>query len=81
MLIAGTPGAFTIVPRDFTVAAGSRARWHNTSNKEHKWQVGTAAALDVPKGGDSAWHTFSTAGTFSYKCTIHPGMTGTITVT
>lgn len=25
-------------------------------------------------------HTFASAGTFPYRCTIHPGMTGSVTV-
>lgn len=34
------------------------------------------------KSGDPSFeHTFATAGTFAYKCTIHPSMTGTVTVT
>jgi hypothetical protein len=31
-------------------------------------------------GGGSDSVTFSTAGTFAYHCTIHPAMTGTISV-
>ena len=32
------------------------------------------------KSGDTFEHTFATAGTFTYKCTIHTSMTGTVTV-
>ena len=34
---------------------------------------------NIPNGGTYV-HTFATAGTFPYKCTIHSGMTGSITV-
>ena len=30
--------------------------------------------------GDEFSETFGTAGTFAYHCTIHPSMTGTVTV-
>lgn len=39
--------------------------------------VGTAAA---PYANTTISRTFSTAGTFSYHCSIHPGMTGVVNV-
>ncbi len=37
--------------------------------------------LDVSKKGDKVEHTFDKAGTFKFFCTIHKGMSGTVTVT
>jgi plastocyanin len=34
----------------------------------------------VQAGGRFSF-TFQNAGTFTYRCTIHPGMIGTVTVT
>jgi len=40
---------------------------------------GTSDIADFASG---VWHTrlFNTAGTYGFKCTIHPGMNGTLTV-
>lgn len=64
-----------------TVEAGTTVRWvnedavaHNTTSTQGVW---TSSNLNP----DQAFqHTFNTPGTFPYECTIHPGMTGTITV-
>ena len=32
-------------------------------------------------GGQTFKHAFTKAGTFSYVCTVHPGMKGTVVVT
>lgn len=35
--------------------------------------------IDIPSGG-AGHFTFATAGTFPYKCSIHPAMTGSVVV-
>ena len=39
-----------------------------------------AFSLTVEKKGDVVSHTYDKAGTFTYYCTIHKGMNGTVTV-
>lgn len=83
--VAGDPGVtivdFQFNPGTITVHAGDTITWTNTGAQPH-----TATANDhsfdtgVLKKGQSASHTFSTPGTFSYICTIHPFMKGTVTV-
>jgi hypothetical protein len=87
-----TPGV-TIVDFGFqapalTVRAGTSVSWSNTGAVEHtvtSTAIGastTAAAWDSGKlaTGQVFSHTFDTLGTFAYRCTIHPAMTGTIAV-
>lgn len=80
MLVTGTPGAFVIAPRDFTIAAGSKVRMQNASNKDHKWKLSDRPEITVAKNTTSPYQTFGTPGTVSYYCTIHDNMDGTITV-
>ena len=68
-------------PNPVTVAVGGSVTWTNNDNTAHTstanggaWNSGTIAP------GRSYTMTFSSAGTFTYRCTIHPGMTGTVTV-
>ena len=70
-------GAFN--PAQLTVAVGTTVTWTNTDVVSHTstsnanvWNSGTVAP-----GGQFSF-TFPTAGTFSYHCTIHPGMVGTV---
>jgi plastocyanin len=76
-----TMGDFFFSPGSVTVAVGDTVTWHNTGQAPH-----TATANDgsfdtgTINAGGSGSHTFSSAGTFSYICTIHPNMKGTVRV-
>ncbi len=73
---------FAFAPATLTVKAGSTVVWTNRDEEPH-----TVAANDgsfhSPGMGTGATfsHTFSTAGTFDYVCSIHPMMHGTVVVT
>jgi plastocyanin len=73
---------FAFVPATLTVSAGTTVTWTNRDEEPH-----TVAASDgsfhSPGMGTGATftHTFSTAGTFDYVCSIHPMMHGTVVVT
>jgi len=88
---SGTPvsivsGASTLTttaysPNPVVLAVGGTATWKNNDTVTHTatagdgtWDSGSIAP------GASFSRTFPTAGSFPYKCTIHPGMVGTVTV-
>jgi plastocyanin len=72
---------FSFSPASVTVAAGDTVTWHNTGQAPHNATAndGSFKTPDL-NNGQSASHTFSSAGTFSYICTIHPNMHGTVRV-
>jgi plastocyanin len=77
--IAGNSGnGFTYSPHNFTVPAGSRVRMTNTSANAHTWKLGDGVAIPVAKGATTIYQTVQS--TVTYRCTLHTGMTGTITV-
>jgi plastocyanin len=68
-------------PDTIVISKGTTVTWKNNDITTHTstddggmWSSGGIA----PGGSFSA--TLQTAGTFTYHCTIHPGMVGTITV-
>jgi plastocyanin len=71
---------FAFSPPDLSVPVGTAVTWTNNDNTAH-----TATADDnsfdcgVIAAGQSFTFTFTTAGTFTYHCKIHPSMTGKIT--
>lgn len=69
-----SPGSLTVTAGDTVTWTNSDAQAHNATADDASWQSGTIT------NGNSATVTFATAGTFAYHCTIHPEMTGTITV-
>lgn len=77
-----TIDGFAFAPITLTVPAGTTVIWTNRDEEPH-----TVAASDgsfhSPGMGTGATftHTFSTAGTFDYVCSIHPMMRGTVVVT
>lgn len=64
-----------------SVAVGDTVTWRNTGQAPHNATAddGSFKTPDL-NNGQSASHTFSQAGTFSYICTIHPNMKGTVRV-
>ena len=69
-------------PASPTIDAGTTVRWINEDAVAHNTTSSTAglwASSNLAEGG-TFQRTFATAGSFPYECTIHPGMTGTITV-
>ncbi len=80
--IQGDRGSNSYAPNPTTMRVGQTVAWHNADSTAHdstqdsgRFQTGTLNA-----GATSSPITMSTAGTFTYHCTIHPGMIGTITV-
>jgi plastocyanin len=86
----GTPAPNTIdanpslafLPSTLTVASGTTVSWtfegvtHNVT-----FTAATGVPADIPNSiNTTVQRTFGTAGTFAFHCTIHPQMTGTITV-
>ncbi len=76
-----TMGDFFFSAATVTIAVGDTVTWHNSGQAPH-----TATADDgsfdtgTINSGGSGSHRFNSAGTFSYICTIHPNMKGTVRV-
>jgi plastocyanin len=70
-------------PRNITVVAGTRVLW--TNNNDHSYQHTTTsdnALWDSGplSDGQQFGYTFYTPGTYTYHCSIHAGMTGSVIV-
>lgn len=83
-------------PAMISIKVGETLTWENSNDIGHTLVQGTyevdsagqrtsekddgTFTLDVKKKGDTVTHTYATAGTFTYYCTIHKAMNGTVTV-
>jgi plastocyanin len=73
-------------PKALTVAKGTTVKWTNDDSVNHDVTKTGGPGPKFASGsgnlaqGDTYQQTLSTAGTIKYVCTVHPGMTGTITV-
>jgi plastocyanin len=68
-------------PNPINITPGTTVSWVNNDNTTHTstgnagiWSSGSIAP------GDRFSFTFQSAGTFSYHCSIHPNMVGTVNV-
>jgi amicyanin len=74
---------FSFAPPTLTVAAGTTVTWTNRDDIPH-----TVVSTDDPKAFKSKVldtdekfsYTFTKAGTYSYFCSVHPKMTGSVVV-
>jgi plastocyanin len=68
-------------PSAATITHGQSVCWQDNGNIAHTVTSNDGTSFSAAlTPGHVFVHTFVAAGTFPYHCTIHPGMTGTITV-
>jgi plastocyanin len=70
-------------PTSITAKVGQIVQWTNVGSDTHNitFSGDAASVSDVSFQSGNVWQVkFSKAGTYPYQCTIHSGMTGTITV-
>ena len=73
-------GGTNYSPRTVTVSVGGSVVWSNRDGEKHTSVSDTGLwTSDIGPGGDFT-RTFPAAGKFDFHCSLHPGMTGTITV-
>lgn len=68
-------------PSSVTIAVGDTVTWRNNGQAPHTATAnnGSFDTGTIQPGGSGS-HTFNSAGTIPYICTIHAGMTGTVRV-
>lgn len=75
---------YAFAPAQLTISAGDTVRWVNRGALPHNTTAdgGAWASPLLMAPGVSFSHTFTAAGTFSYRCTLHAtnGQAGTIVV-
>jgi plastocyanin len=67
-------------PETLTIAAGDMVTWRWDDGAINHDVVGGGFGSEVMSEGTFRHH-FEEPGTFEYKCSLHPNMTGTIEVT
>ena len=73
---------YEFAPADITIATGGKVTWINQGQQPHNAVADDDTfKTDVLDAGKLASETFDEPGTYSYICTIHPQMKGTIEVT
>src|SRR4051812_10615270 len=80
--MVGDRAAQSYAPNPATVRTGQTVAWKNNDTTAHDatQDASRFATGVISAGATSSPVTMSTAGTFTYHCTIHPGMVGTIVV-
>jgi plastocyanin len=67
-------------PSSIEIAVGDSVEWTNDDDRDH---TVTGSGFDSGNlgNGRSFSHTFSKAGKYPYRCSLHPRMKGTVVVT
>lgn len=81
--IGGMLGAQSFTPSPATVSVGQSVSWKNGDSVAHTATQDGSGGFDtgsIAPGATSAPITMTVAGTFGYHCSIHPSMTGSLTV-
>jgi plastocyanin len=72
---------FMFMPGSLTVPVGTTVTWKFDDSTDHTVSADDNSFASSPMAnGQTFTHTFSTAGTVAYHCSIHPFMKATIIV-
>jgi plastocyanin len=72
---------FMFMPASLTVPVGTTVTWKFDDSTDHTVTADDNSFASSPMAnGQTFTHTFSSAGTVAYHCSIHPFMKGTIIV-
>jgi LPXTG-motif cell wall-anchored protein len=76
-----TVADYSFAPATITISQGDTVTWTNNGPTPHS-ATSTGGSFDtgIFPAGQSRSHTFTEAGSFSYFCTPHPQMKGTVVV-
>lgn len=78
---AVTIDTFRFEPDPLTIERGQAVTWSNNDAIAHTvTHDGGDFDMELADKGATASHTFAEAGTFTYTCTRHPGMAGSVIV-
>src|SRR5216683_3243917 len=74
---------FAFSPSAITVKVGTTVTWTNRDEEPHTVTAADGSFKSGTLAGNTNTfaHTFTTVGSITYHCTIHPYMTGTVEVT
>ena len=73
-------GSSSFSPAGVTVAVGTTVSWSNRDSIAHTTTAENGIWNTTLNAGGEFSRVFSTTGTFDYRCTLHPGMSGSVTV-
>ena len=71
---------FKFNPAVITITKGTKVIWVNEDSAPHTATSEGSFDSGILSKGQSFSHIFNEAGTFDYKCSIHPSMKGKVTV-
>jgi plastocyanin len=79
---AVTISGFAFSPPSIQVKAGTNVTWTNEDNMMHTvtFDNGRFNSTSM-QHGDHVSYIFNTPGVYTYHCSIHPSMKGSVTVT
>lgn len=82
---ASTKTTTAYSPNPITISKGGTVTWMNNDTTTHTSVSDPGMAMSWASGsiapGASFTQTFPNSGRFTYHCSIHPNMVGTVTVT
>ena len=81
MQISATIQNFAFSPNTITITSGSAVTWTNRDGVAHMVRAddGSWGSSTLGRGGTYS-HVFTSSGSYTYHCAVHPYMTGTVVV-
>jgi plastocyanin len=70
---------YAFLPGSITIQQGTTVTWTNEDSASHS-VVFADFQSPLLSTGETFSHTFDATGEYSYSCSIHPSMTGTVIV-